>query len=376
MLRPPALLQGVRIGRPVERQHVGDAMLQATRAQRLVDGVDGAADRRLAHRVDENRRERDVLRHHCQQGQGRAPVAVRCIGDDLAARHQHADVAIDVGAEVDLDDALEGFLLRKPHPGGVFERRHRQVDHRIGTGSTHDIGDGRIAHAGRHQRRTGQLRPLHRIEADRPRAALHQHPPADYAAMQRHGAVRGHRRDAQTGAFGEADAVRQKYGARRRQRHPLRGTAEGAVPLRLVTPDALTDTRRIDPLADLGNDAGRILMRHDALEGHRLTAPRRAPLDVGWIDRAGENLDQHLARPGHRQRQATELQHLVRRALPLVPDGLHHRGAPGSSSTRTDNVNPAAKNSRVCGSRMCVASASAFWKASSSRKSSGAVSAR
>jgi hypothetical protein len=95
--------------------------------------------------------------------------------------------------------------------------------------------------------------------------------------------VRGQRRDAEARADVERDAVRQAHGLALRQAHVFLRRPVRPQPGRLPQPDPLSDTRRIDPIADGIDASGAILIRHDLRKRELPIAAAAARLPIGGV---------------------------------------------------------------------------------------------
>jgi hypothetical protein len=109
-------------------------------------------------------------------------------------------------------------------------------------------------------------------------------------------AVRGHRRNAETGAEVERQVVRERHGLLRRQRDPLRRAALRPLPLSLPQPHALAHARAVHALADRLDHSGAVLVRDHGVEVRGGAPTALARLPVGWIHARDVHAHEHLAR--------------------------------------------------------------------------------
>ena len=305
-----------------QRERAGDARLQhAPLGQRH--------DRprpRLAHGARHVHALHEVQLHALEPegvvGQHRLAHARGRVGRDRAVVRDHRAVDRDVGAEVDLDDALHARPAGDLHHAG----RHillGVVDHVVGAGRARDRRLLGRADRGDHPG-PAPARQLHRHHADRARAALHQHPLSRHRPVRQRGVIGRERRHAQARALGERQGVRQRNRIGLRHRHvfsrrplarPRRPRAIDEHPLALLqSPHARPDARdRPRPVA----------VRHHARCVHLRPQPPRPALGVVRVDARGHHLHEHLAVPRLRRRHLAQLEHLPRRPHAPIPSRLH-----------------------------------------------------
>jgi hypothetical protein len=135
-------------------------------------------------------------------------------------------------------------------------------------------------------------------------------------------------------AASSSDAVRQLDGELGRHHDGLRRRAELPVGLRAVHQHPATDAPGVDARTDSVDDAGAVPVRHDARVRHRRAQPARAFLDVARVHARERQRHRHLAGRGIRLPQLTDLEHLSRGSLPLIPGRPHAASIPVARPAR------------------------------------------
>ncbi len=323
----------VRFGDRIERQAGGDDVLQAALAQPGRQLLDGRGAVGGAEVVDDEEAQADALQDRRVERHRDLRLAAS-VDDDVAVGPQRGERSGHVGGEVDLDHPLDTLAAGQAE----HVRRHvlvPVVDYLVGAGLQRQHRLFVAAGGGEDLPRAGELGHLHRVVADRARAAGHQHRLAGHAAVHPHRVQRGQRRNAEAGAGVERHAGRQRHRLQRRQHDVLRGGAAGPLPGRVPHPDPLADAGGRHAIAEAVDHAGPVAVRHDTRERQFLRAQAGARLDVGGIDSGGRQPHAHLARAGLGRGQFRQLQHLACRARPFVESSAHARHSLASPPTMT-----------------------------------------
>ena len=233
-----------RVGRPAERHHDGDRVLERllgedvaggdAAAQHLDDGLPAAAGVLVAARVDGRRRSAARQRHaHClggrRHGVGGVHAAARALAGtdrtlddvDVLARHQAAGAGADGLERVDDRDfllAAVGELRDARHDRAVVEEDARQVQTRGG----HQHARDRLVATGEQHRSVEALGLHDRLDAVGDDLARHQR---EVHALVAHRDAVGHRDGAefQRVAAGRECTPSLTDCASRSQRHVARG---------------------------------------------------------------------------------------------------------------------------------------------------------
>ena len=137
------------------------------------------------------------------------------------------------------------------------------------------------------------------------------------------GAMGGDAGNAQTRAHLVADVVGERDRLVGGHHGELRGGAEGPVGLGAVDPDALSGPGRVDAVADRVDDARPVAVRDHPRIRHPVADPVAALLRVPGVDARDSDADANLARSRLGVGHLADLQHLRRRARPLVPSCEH-----------------------------------------------------
>mmetsp|Transcript_45879 Transcript_45879/g.117339 ORF Transcript_45879/g.117339 Transcript_45879/m.117339 type:complete len:395 (+) Transcript_45879:351-1535(+) len=235
------------------------------------------------------------------------------------ARH-YAHVCRQVGARHHLEAHIEAGAAGGSRLGRREVALLTVVESCIGAGSLDGLQARLRAGSPDHNTPSAQ-RKLHRRQAHRAARAMHQHRLArlDVAALEER-AVRGAGGDAQAGALGEGDALREREGLRLGAEGVLRvGARQAAVQIHTVAhgePAAIAHSL---------HHAGAVLARSEGRgwqDGHPRVRARGAQPDIGvaGVHARRPNAHAQLPRPGRGQRLGRHLQHL-RPAEVLTHDG-------------------------------------------------------
>jgi hypothetical protein len=179
---------------------------------------------------------------------------------------------------------------------------------------------------GQHGRAT-RLGELDGVVTDTARAARHQHDLAFGRAGDLDGIPGGHGRDAETGAGLVADMGGERYRKVGRQHDVFGAGAEGALPLRVPDPDALTLSCGGDAVADRIDGAGAVAVRDHARMGD-FAGTAFARLHVGGVDAGGLEPDADLAGTRLRRFDVGHPQNVAGRAVSLI-ERRTHSSTPG-----------------------------------------------
>jgi hypothetical protein len=185
--------------------------------------------------------------------------------------------------------------------------------------------------------RAGGGGDLHGHVADGPRGPVDEDRQARDRPVGMDGAMRRHRRHAETGARRKVEFIGQVDRLRGGKRDQLGGAAErpaclAITALRVPQPHPFADPHPVDARPDIDDLAGAVGMGDDERMLHRHAAPAGATLDVGRVDAGGAHAHQHLARPGSRVGAFADFEHLGGRARAGVEGGAHQAVSPGAAA--------------------------------------------
>src|ERR1700722_6761993 len=141
---------------------------------------------------------------------------------------------------------------------------------------------------------------------------------------------RGHRRDAEAGAFGKARVVGEPDRKCLRHGDVLRGGAEGTLPLAVPGPDPLADPARRNAAADRVDDPGGIAVRND-LRKRDSAGATLARLHVGGIDPGGGNPDPDLSGAWRGRLDLADPQHVPGGTVRFIIGSAHEVAVRGSA---------------------------------------------
>ncbi len=189
---------------------------------------------------------------------------------------------------------------------------------------------------GRNDLCAGTASPLNSVIADTAGTTHDQQGLVLDLAVGEHGTVRRHGRNAEARPGVVARLLRQARREVAAYRDILRGGPEAALVLSLVYPDPLTLSALVDAFANRLDNARTIAIGYHEACIQQAGKRTCTFLDVRWIDGAGVEAYEHLARVGARSVDVAELQDLPGCAelavqgrahvLPLPP-GPDYRGS-------------------------------------------------
>ncbi len=230
-------LREVRVGDAVEREVLRDRHGERVLGECALDELDGRRAVGGGHAVEQHELQRGLRVHEPAHGQRRVGAGGGGVGDDGRAVARDREVEVKVGAEVELDDAID---VGGPCAQLLDGVRVAVADDVLGAGLAGDGGLVVAAHGGGDVG-TGPARQLHRGTTHRARATCDEHMLARDGAVGEQ-AVRGrHRGHAEGGAQGEGRVVREPHGVVVGDDAPLRGSAVAVAVRRKLQPYALAD---------------------------------------------------------------------------------------------------------------------------------------
>ena len=303
---------------------------QRPAGQRRGDVPGGLLERGRRHAVQQHEPQ-DHVRGHAGTHRQHGICPICSVGHDHVARREDGEVQLQVRAERDLDDPVDGPERFDFIGGGRLPVVHDQV----GAGAPGQVGLLLAAHR-RHDPGAEEFGQLDRVVTHRPCAAGHQDRLAIDGPVGEQAAVRGHRGHAQARAELERGVVRQRHRPIGRDDGPFRRRSPATPGRCQPGPYPLANPALVHSLADRVDHACAVVVRDlEAVDRTRRGSAARLP--VGRVDTGEGDLDPDLAGTRLRAVDVLHPQHLSARAEVIVERSSHgfpvwpcHSHGPGS----------------------------------------------